>query len=131
MLARIVILTALLAVGFASAVRAEPIDPIRSEPPDCDYSRFPLHHSMKLRGVLSLRQYGGGSSANAPKWTTAYVLSLDPTTCEFEVYAPKGVRLAHYDGFVVDITGTIRKGGAVAFYTLTASSIHRLRRYDG
>ena len=130
MLARIV-LTAVLAVAVASVVRAEPVGPNRREPPNCDYSKFPLHRSVKLRGVLSLHRYGGGRSANAPKWTTAYVLMLEPTTCEFEVHAAKGVSLAHYDGYFVDITGTITEGGAAAFYTLAARSIRRVRHYDG
>ena len=86
---------------------------------------------MKLRGVLSFVRYGGGRSANAPKWTTAYELFLEPTTCSFEVHAPKAVKLQLYDGYVVDITGTITEGGAAAFYTLTVKSIHRVRHYAG
>jgi hypothetical protein len=131
MLVRILFHTTLFAVASTGAMRAEPVAPNRSEPPDCNYSKFPLNRSVKLRGVLSLRRYGGGRSANAAKWTTAYVLMLEPTTCEFEVHAAKGVSLAHYDGYVVDITGTITEGGAAAFYTLAARSIHRVRRYDG
>ena len=131
MLVRILLHTTLLAVASTGAMRAEPVTPNRSEPPDCNYSKFPLHRSVKLRGVLSLHRYGGGRSANAPKWATAYVLMLEPTTCEFEVHAAKGVGLAHYDGYVVDITGTITEGGAAGFYTLTARSIHRVRHYDG
>jgi hypothetical protein len=131
MLARIILHTALLAATFATLVRAEPIAPNRSEPPDCDYSKFPLHRSVKLRGVLSFVRYGGGRSANAPKWTTAYELFLEPTTCSFEVHAPNAVKLQHYDGYVVDITGTITEGGAAAFYTLTTKSIRRVRHYDG
>jgi hypothetical protein len=110
---------------------AEPVGPNRSEPPDCNYSKFPLRHSVTLRGVLSLHRYGGGRSANAPKWTTTYVLMLEPTSCQFEVHAAKGVSLVRYDGYVVDITGTITEGGAAAFYTLAARSIHRVRQYDG
>ena len=131
MLARILLQMALLAVAFATAVRAEPIAPNRREPPDCDYSKFPLHHPVTLRGVLSFVRYGGGRSANAPKWTTAYVLSLEPTTCSFEVHALKAVKLQQYDGYVVDIIGTITQGGAAAFYTLTTTSIRRVRHYDG
>lgn len=121
----------LATVAFASTARAEPIAPNRSEPPACDYSRFVLNKSVKLRGVLSFVRYGGGRSANAPKWTTAYVLTLEPTTCEFEVHAPHAVRLSHYDGYVVDITGTITEGGTAAFYTLAAHSIRRVRHYEG
>ena len=131
MLIRIILHTTLLAVASTGALRAEPVAPNRSEPPDCNYSRFPLHRSVKLRGVLSLHRYGGGRSANAPKWTTAYVLMLEPTTCEFEVHAAKRISLADYDGYVVVITGTITEGGAAAFYTLTAKSIRRIRHYDG
>jgi hypothetical protein len=131
MLARIFFHTALLAMAAASVVRAEPVAPNRRESPDCDYSKFSLQRSVKLRGVVSFVRYGGGRSANAPKWTTAYVLMLLPTTCEFEMHAPKGIRLADYDGYVVDVTGSITQGGAAAFYTLTARFIHRLKRYEG
>ena len=131
MLKRILPLTAMAALAFVGGVRSEPVGPNRSEPPDCNYSQFPLDRLVKLRGVLSFVRYGGGRSANAPKWTTAYVLMLEPTTCEFEVHAPKGFRLARYDGYIVDITGTITEGGAAAFYTLNASSIRRLRHYEG
>ena len=131
MLSRILLHSLVVAVAFAGAMRAEPVAPNRSEPADCDYSKFALHRSVKLRGVLSFVRYGGGRSANAPKWTTAYVLFLEPATCSFEVHAPKSIKLAQYDGYVVDITGTIRDGGAAAFYTFTARSIHPVRRYKG
>src|SRR6476646_7858333 len=121
------LLSALLAIAFVGAVRAEPVGPNRREPPDCDYSKFPLHRPIKLRGVLSFVRYGGGRSVNAPKWTTAYVLRLEPTTCQFEMRPPKGVSLAQYDGYIVDINGTITEGGAAAFYTLSARSIRRVR----
>jgi hypothetical protein len=131
MLTRILLHSALLAVVFACVARAEPIAPNRSEPPDCDYSKFPVQRSVTLRGVVSFVRYGGGRSANAPKWTTAYVLMLLPTTCEFEMQAPKNLHLADYDGYVVDVRGTITRGGAAAFYTLTPRSIHRVKHYDG
>jgi hypothetical protein len=131
MLARTLPLTLLGAVSFTGAIRSEPVGPNRSEPPACNYSHFPLHRSVKLRGVLSFVRYGGGRSANAPKWTTAYVLMLEPTTCEFEVHAPKDVNLAQYDGYIVDITGTITEGGVAAFYTLAAHSVRRIRHYEG
>jgi hypothetical protein len=131
MLTRILLHSLVVAVALASPVRAEPVGPNRSEPPNCDYSKFALHRSVKLRGVLSLVRSGGGRSPNAPKWTTAYVFFLEPTTCNFEVHAPKTLNLAQYAGYVVDITGTISDGGAAAFYTLTARSIHRVRRYEG
>ena len=130
MLVRILPVTTLLALAFASALRAEPVAPNRSEPPNCDYSRFPLDRPVKLRGVISLVRYGGGQSANLPKWTVAHVLELTPTTCTFEVHAPKGVWLSRYSGYVVDISGTITRGGVAAFYTLTATAIHRVRRND-
>lgn len=131
MLARVPFHSALIAITFASAVHRESFGPNRREPPECDYNKFSLHRSVNLRGVLSLHRYGGGRSANAPNWTTAYVLMLEPTTCEFEVHAQKGVRLAQYKGYIVDITGTITRGGAAAFYTLTAKSIRRVRHHDG
>jgi hypothetical protein len=131
MLARILLYTALLALASVSVVRAEPVAPNRREPPDCDYGKFPLQRSVKLRGVVSFVRYGGGRSANAPKWTTAYVLMLLPTTCEFEMHAPKDIHLADYDGYVVAVRGTITQGGAAAFYTLTPRSIHRVKHYEG
>jgi len=53
------------------------------------------------------------------------------TTCDFEVHAPKTINLARYEGYVVEATGVVRKGGLATFYTLTVSSLHRLRHYDG
>jgi hypothetical protein len=93
MLARVLLHTTFLALTFTGALRAEPVAPNRSEPADCNYSKFPLHRSGKLRGVLSLHRYGGGRSANAPKWTTAYVIMLESTMCEFEVLLPRSATI--------------------------------------
>jgi hypothetical protein len=117
-------------VGFfaAATLRGETV--AGPEPPPCNYDAFPLNRPVTLRGVLAFTHYGGGRSANAPKWTTAYVLFSLRGTCSFEVRAPKTIDLAQYDGYVVDIRGTLKENGVADFYTLTANRIHRLRRYD-
>lgn len=56
---------------------------------------------------------------------------LRPTTCDFEVHAPKSISLAQYDGYIVDIIGTVKEGGAASSYTLTVHTLHPIRRYDG
>ena len=113
----------------ATTLRAETV--AGPEPPPCDYAAFPRNHPVTVRGVLSLTRYGGGRSANAPKWTTAYILFSLHGTCSFEVRAPKSIDLAKYDGCIVDIQGTIKDDGVADLYALTVDHIHRLRRYDG
>lgn len=123
--------TRVLALTVALALNAMAETPSGPEPPPCDYSAYPLHRTVKLRGLLQLATYAGGRSANAPKWTTAHTLTIGTSTCSFEVHAPHRIALATYDGYIVDITGTITEGGAASFYTLTAQQIRRVRRYDG
>lgn len=123
------ILALALLVGAVPLARSETVR--GPEPPPCDYSAYPLHRVVKLRGVLQLVRYGGGRSANAPKWTTAHTLSILGKTCDFEVHAPLKAALGSYDGYVVDVTGTITQGGAAAFYTLSAQRIDRVRPYRG
>jgi hypothetical protein len=120
----------ILLAGFltAATLRAETV--AGPEPPPCNYAAFPRNHPVTIRGVLSFTRYGGGRSANAPKWTTAYILFSLSGTCSFEVRAPKGIDLAKYDGYVVDIQGTIKDNGVADLYALAVDRIHRLRRYD-
>ena len=114
-----------------ASANAERIVVTGSWSPGCDYSRY-MGHVITIRGALQLATYGGSRSANAPKWTTAYVLSALPhMKCSFEVHAPRSTRLASFDGYVVDITGKVTEGGRAAFYTLTAQKIRRLRHYHG
>src|ERR1051325_12073338 len=96
-----------LTIAIIAAVDA-PAETVKGpEPPPCDYSAYPMHRTVKLRGLLQLVTYGGGRSANAPKWTTAHTLSIDGTTCDFEVHAPPRFALASYDGYIVEITGAV------------------------
>ena len=127
MFTRILALT--LVLGAVSTARAETVR--GPEPPPCDYSRYPLQRVVKLRGLLQLARYRGGQSANAPKWTAAHTLTVLDKTCDFEVRAPASLRLRRHEGYVVDVTGTITRGGVASFYTLTAQQIRRVRRYDG
>jgi hypothetical protein len=123
---RVVILFAFLA---GATLRAETV--AGPEPPPCNYAAFPRNHAVTVRGVLSFTRYGGGRSANAPKWTTAYILFSLHGTCSFEVRAPKSIDLAKYDGYVVDVQGTIKDNGVADLYALTVDRIRRLRHYDG
>jgi hypothetical protein len=120
---------ALAGVLAASTVRGETV--AGPEPPPCNYAAFPRNHPVTVRGVLSFTRYGGGRSVNAPKWTTAYLLFSLHGTCSFEVRAPKSIDLAKYDGYVVDIRGTIQDNGVADLYALTVDRIRRLRGYDG
>jgi hypothetical protein len=114
-----------------ASAHAERIWVTGSYSPDCDYSRY-MGHVVTIRGALQRTTYGGGASANVPKWTTAYELSTLPhMKCNFEVHAPRSIRLASFDGYVVEITGRVTDGGRAAFYTLAAQKIRRLRHYDG
>src|ERR1041385_7676475 len=127
-------LTRCLAVVFCfqlvTSVYGESVRVHGSYTPGCDYSQFVTGHAVTFRGLLQLATYGGGADSNAPKWTTAYVLSkLSHMHCDFEVHAPRGIRLASFDGYVVDITGKVTEGGRAAFYTLTAQRIRRLHHY--
>ncbi|MEY2571885.1 MAG: hypothetical protein QOJ87_98 [Verrucomicrobiota bacterium] len=128
-------LTRCLAVGFwfllLAGAHGEKIVVTGSYSPDCDYSKY-MGHLVTIRGALQLATYGGGASPNVPKWTTAYVLSTLPhMKCGFEVHPPRSIRLASFDGYVVEITGKVTEGGRAAFYTLTAQKIRRVRHYDG
>ena len=115
---------------LVTSLCAEKIRVHGSYTPGCDYSQFVTGHAVTIRGLLQLATYGGGASPNAPRWTTAYVLSkLSHMHCDFEVHAPRGIRLASFDGYVVDITGKVTEGGRAAFYTLTAQRIRRLHHY--
>jgi hypothetical protein len=97
-----------------ASANAEKIVVTGSWSPDCDYSRY-IRHVVTIRGALQLATYGGGRSANAPKWTTAYVLSTLPhMKCGFEVHAPHSTRLASFDGYVVEVTGKVALGGRAA-----------------
>jgi len=121
----------ILLAGFlaAATLRAETV--AGPEPPPCNYAAFPRKHPVTVRGVLSFTRYGGGRSANAPKWRTAYTLFSLRGTCSFEIRAPKSIDLTKYDGYVVDIQGTIKDNGIADLYALTVDRIRRLRRYDG
>src|SRR2546422_10098543 len=110
-----------IAVLAAGSLRAETTTGV--ELPNCDYSKFVVGRPTKIRGVLTFARYGGCRSANAQKWTTAYLLMLPHTTCDFEVRAPKSINLSQYDGYVVEATGVVKEGGAASFYTLTVSSL--------
>ncbi|HSH40256.1 MAG TPA: hypothetical protein VK993_15900 [Chthoniobacterales bacterium] len=123
------VLVATLVLSSLSVAHAETVR--GPEPLPCDYASYPLERRVKLRGVLQLATYGGGRSANAPKWTTAHTLSVLGSTCQFDVRAPAPVRLRDYEGYVVDMTGVVTKGGAASFYTLAAQQIHRVRRHHG
>jgi hypothetical protein len=115
-----------------ASVRGEKIIVHGSYSPDCDYSKYVVGHVVTIRGALQLATYGGGTSANVPKWTTAYVLSTLPhMKCRFEVHASRSIPLPRFDGYVVEITGKVTEGGRAAFYTLTAQKLRRLRYYDG
>ena len=122
--------TVILLAFFASAtIHAETVD--GPEPPPCNYAAFPRSHLVTVRGVLSFTRYGGGRSANAPKWTRAYILFPLRGTCSFEVRAPKTIDLAKYDGYIVDIRGTVKDNGVADLYALAVDHIRRLQRYDG
>jgi hypothetical protein len=41
------------------------------------------------------------------------------------------IDLAKYDGYVVDIRGTVKDDGVADLYALTVDRIRRLHRYDG
>ena len=113
----------------AATLRAETV--AGPEPPPCNYAAFPRNHPVTVRGVLSFTRYGGGRSANAPKWTTAYLLFSLHGTCSFEVRAPKSIDFSKYDGYIVDIRGTVKDDGVADLYALTVDRIRRLQRYDG
>jgi hypothetical protein len=117
--------------GFLTAATLHAETVAGPEPPPCNYAAFPRNHPVTVRGVLSFTRYGRGRSANAPKWTTAYILFSLHGSCSFEVRAPKSIDLDKYDGYVVDIQGTVKDNGVADLYALTVDRIRRLRRYDG
>ncbi len=101
-------------------------------PPDEDnlpyYDTFPMNKTVTFRGVVSLIRYGGGASANAPKWTSAYELSLPKSAMQFELEAPAGIDLSQLVGWIVDATGKLTKRGVTGEHMFRANKIQRVRK---
>ena len=113
----------------AATLRAETV--AGPEPRPCNYAAFPRNHLVTVRGVLSFTRYGGGRSRMHRSGRQPHILFSLNGTCSFEVRAPKSIDLAKYDGYVVDIRGTIKDDGVADLYALTVDRIRRLQRYDG
>jgi hypothetical protein len=91
------------------------------------YDAFPMNQNVTFRGVVSLVRYGGGGAANAPKWTSAYELSLN-YAMQFELQAPAGIDLSQLNGWIVDATGKLTKPGVTGEHVFRANKIRRVRK---
>ena len=90
--------------------------------------KFPMNRILKFRGVVSRVRYGGGASANAPKWTSAYELFISKNALQFELRPEPAVDLSQFDCWIVDATGKLTKRGVTGEYVFVASKIQRVRK---
>ena len=95
--------------------------------PPCEWDREVPKGNVKIRGLLEVARYH--ASPNSQRWSKAYILMPTRGGCIVQVEAPKE-RLAPCDGYVVDLVGPVRWGGAIAAFTLTVREIHCLHRYE-
>jgi hypothetical protein len=70
----------------------------------CDFSRYPTNGVVNIRGLLQ-RAEPLGKGANADSHSR-YTLNLD-NGCAFDVRAIQSIKLSEYDGYIVDITGSV------------------------
>jgi len=83
--------------------------------PPCEWDKKLPKGSVKVRGLLEVARYH--ASPDSRQWSKAYILMPTRGSCIVQVQAPKE-RLAPCDGYIVDLVGPVRWGGAVAAFTL-------------
>lgn len=118
---QLLLLMAVIAVGSAKAAKTPD-----ALPAPCQWDTALPKVNVKIRGLLEVARYH--PSPKSRSWSRAYILMPTKGSCIVQVEAPKG-QLAPCDGYIVDLVGPVRYGGAVAAYTLTVREIRCLHRY--
>jgi Domain of unknown function (DUF6438) len=104
------------------------------------YDAFPMHQSVKFRGVISkvsifpsatefsstMEHHGG--SPNAAKWKSAYMFFLPKNVMEFELQTKPWIDLSQFDAWIVDATGKLTKAGVTGEHMFVVNKIQRVRR---
>jgi hypothetical protein len=90
----------------------------------CNFSRYPPNGVVKIRGLLQRAEPLGNGAKVRPH--SRYTLNLDDG-CAFDVHATRSIKLARYDGYVVDMTGNITVDRQ--WPAIKASKLIRIRRH--
>jgi hypothetical protein len=90
----------------------------------CDFSRYPANGVVNIRGLLQRAEpLSKDAKTDVP---SRYTLNLD-NGCAFDVRAIQSIKLAQYDGYIVDITGNIAMDRQ--WPTINASKLIPIRRH--
>ena len=91
--------------------------------PPCEWAEALPKGKVTIRGLLQIARYH--ASPKSRRWSKAYLLMPTKGGCTVQVEASKQ-RLAPCDGYIVELVGPVRYGGAVADFTLSVGEIRCL-----
>jgi hypothetical protein len=92
------------------------------------YDSFPLHQTVKFRGLLETARWESTAPGNVKGWKSKYILMFMKNSKSFDVLAPKSIDLAPFDGYIVEVTGTLTNN-ATGSEKFNLTKIRRIRRY--
>ena len=92
------------------------------------YDSFPLNRTLKFRGLLETARWESTAPGNVKGWKSKYILMFMKNSKSFDIIAPKSINLAPFDGYIVEVTGTLTNN-ATGSETFNLTKIRRIRRY--
>ena len=92
------------------------------------YDSFPLNRTLKFRGLLETARWESTAPGNVKGWKSKYILMFMKNSKSFDIIAPKSINLTPFDGYIVEVTGTLRNN-ATGSETFNLAKIRRIRRY--
>jgi len=92
------------------------------------YDSFPLNRMLKFRGLLETSRWKSTAPGNVKGWKSKYILMFMKNSKSFDILAPKAIDLAPFDGYIVEVTGTLTNN-ATGNEEFNITKIRRIRRY--
>jgi uncharacterized protein DUF6438 len=94
------------------------------------YDSFPLNRTLKFRGLLETARWESKAPGNVKGWKSKYILMFMKNSNSFDIIAPKSINLAPFDGYIVEVTGTL-SNNATGSEIFNLTKIRRIRHYAG
>jgi Domain of unknown function (DUF6438) len=92
------------------------------------YDSFPLNRTLKFRGLLEIARSESKAPGNVKGWKSNYIFMFIKNSKSLDIIAPKSINLAPFDGYIVEVTGTLTTD-AIGREKFKLSKIRRIRRY--
>lgn len=92
------------------------------------YDSFPLNRPVKFRGLLETARWKSAAAGNVKGWKSKYILMFVKNPRSFDILAPRSIDLSPFDGYIVEVSGTLRQN-APGSDKFSLTKIRRIRRY--